>query len=319
MKKNIIALTISALLILCAVFFLLVKLSITDKKDSLVTLANSNAKTAVLKLLPQINKALENSDDIELIDITGNIVQTDNISLSFITDQTGKILVSSNLTGQTDSSQAATRDGDIIYSIPAAKGATLHYAVSLKITEELMRKWQIRYYTIAALAVLLIIFIFYVLAKFFILRPYNRIKKTLEDKSAADGNYNELTDIVESGNKKSEDIIKNLTENNTSLADAAEFLTGTKNENSQAFIILNSKNDIITAFDKTGKFLKEGVSKGSNILEAAKNKVIFDILNSTQENPNHEADAVFEDFIVTSFAVEKDKQISATIIKIAGK
>ena len=312
MKKNVIALTISTFIALCAIFFLIVNLLVVDKRNSLITFTNNSAKIAVLQHVAQINKAIENSDDLELIDIVASIAKIENISSSFIVDQNNKTLVRSNLTA----AQPATNEGETIYNIPLVKNGTLFYTISWEQTSSTVNKWQIRYYTLASLAVLLITFIFYAFAKFFIMRSYGRMKEALENNNSNNNDYNEITDIVETENEKTKALINELSKNNKSLTDIANYFMNSKNENIETFIILNSKNDIINAFDKTGEFLKEGFSNGSNILEAVKNKVLLEILNNACNSANCESESVYKDFFITTLAIETDKQLSATVIKI---
>jgi len=181
------------------------------------------------------------------------------------------------------------------------------------------RTLKIRYYTVGAAAAVLIALIVYLLAKLFVLFPFNRTKKALEKQSAADikkGKYDEITDIFVTENEKSGRQIAALESDNKNLSAIIEYYFGLSGGEHLAFIILNSANNIVSAYDGTGEFLKKDFAKGTNILEAVLAPELLKLVDISNGKPGYEVTDSVLNRTVTVVSIGDKGSVSGTIIKV---
>ncbi|MCA6070125.1 MAG: hypothetical protein LE180_03320 [Endomicrobium sp.] len=102
--------------------------------------------------------------------------------------------------------------------------------------------------------------LYHILSKLLILMPFNRIKKILETKSSESiktGKYNEITDIFIMDREKIAKEIEILEKDKESLSKIIEHSQNSSIRDCLSFVILNSFNKIVYAYDKIGKILKK--------------------------------------------------------------
>jgi hypothetical protein len=335
MKKNIIFLSLFLLLFICGVFYPITNLLSKDKSKNLETLTAEKVKSAVEALAPYFNKAILNSDDISLIVNISDITKIENVTNCFILDANGKVLMHNN------TSQWNTEKNTIIYnnaiknktgllqqipgketlllSEPLVENNTLFCLISVQKANENAKHWKIKYYTIASLVAIFIITALYFLSKLLILAPFNRIKKSLEDKfhgNTNTGNRNEITDIFDLERDKIASQTQMLKDENESLSKIIEYLQYPLVKDSLAFIILNSLNKIVYAYDNTKDILKDNFEKGSHLLEVAKNHDLIKIVEEANENQDKEVEKSVKNYIVTATSISEKDRVVGTVIKV---
>ncbi|MCL2390359.1 MAG: hypothetical protein FWC88_02920, partial [Endomicrobia bacterium] len=285
--------------------------------------------------IPAINRAVGNSDDIALISYIENIAKVENISSCFILDKNNKVIIHNN-TREWNSvkkgsiyDRAVKYDGELIqfmpddnfmlFSTPIAKSYTLCCVFSVQKAKDDARYWRIKYFTIAAVMLFLITAIFYMLAKLLIVFPFNRMKKSLEQSTANEikkGAYNEITDIFATEREKYDKAINALVADKESLTKIIEYLYAPDSRH-RALIILNSSNNIVFAYDKTGKFLKKDFEKGKHIVESSLNPNIIELVYKAAERNGKEIESVSEGYEITVMSIADRNKLYATIIKIS--
>ncbi|GHT06913.1 hypothetical protein AGMMS5026_06180 [Endomicrobiia bacterium] len=284
-------------------------------------MAVEKAKSALKVIVPSFNKALENSDDINLLINIESVAKIENITTCFILDKNGKVIIHNNVSEwsaertsriynkaieqKTQSLQQTTNKDFLLFSEPLISDCTLFCIFSVKEAKETSRNWKIKYYTAASSVALLIVIILYYLSKLFILLPFSRIKKSLENNK-----FNE--NIKEKISKK----IKILEEDRESLGKIIEYSQETSIKDSSAFIILNSLNRVMYAYDNTGTILKKDFEKGVHILEISENPNLVKIISKANENPGKEINESFENYEITAVLISADGKTAGTIIKI---
>ncbi|MDR0800375.1 MAG: hypothetical protein LBN01_02440 [Endomicrobium sp.] len=97
MKKNIIFLSFLSLIVICGVFYPLIEFLSKDKAKDLEIMAVEKAKSALKVIVPSLNKALENSDDINLLINIESVAKIENITTCFILDKNGKVTIHNNV------------------------------------------------------------------------------------------------------------------------------------------------------------------------------------------------------------------------------
>jgi hypothetical protein len=336
MKKNIIFLSFFSLIIICGTFYPLIEFLSKDKAKDLEIIAIGKAKSALKVIVPSFNKALENSDDINLLINIESIAKIENITTCFILDKNGKVIVHNNINEwntertsriynrvikQKAQSLQQTPDKDfLLFSEPLTSDCTLFCIFSVKETKEISRNWKVKYYTVASFVVLFIVIILYFLSKLFILLPFNRIKKSLEnDKSGEnikENKYNEITDIFIAEKEKITKKIEILEEDRVSLSKIVEYSQETSIKDSSAFVILNSLSRVMYAHDNTGTILKKDFEKSKHILEISENPNLVKIVSKANENPGKEINESFESYAITAVSISSDDKIVGTIIRI---
>jgi hypothetical protein len=335
MKKNIIFLSFFSLIIVCGIFYLPTEFLSKDKARDLEIITVEKAKSAIKAIIPYINKSIESSDDINLLTNIESIVKTENITTCFILDKNSKVIIHNNtIEWNTEKNSETynnavkqktellqqTFDKDLLlFSKPLIKDYTLFCILSIQKAKETARYWKIKYYTAAFFSAVLIVIPLYFLAKLLILMPFNRIKKTLEHKSTEDikeDEYNEITDIFLTEREKIAKKIKILEEDRESLIKIVEYLQKASIKESSAFIILNSFNGVVFAYDATGNILKKDFEKDSHILEISKKPELVKIVVKANENPDKEINEIFENYKVAAISINTNGKIDGTIINI---
>lgn len=334
MKKNVIALTITLFLLIGAIFYFLTGLLVKNKTSELESAISSKTKAIIQSNTSAINKSIENSDDIGLLINIEALVKFENISSVFILDSNNAVLIHNNTEEWNKQKKESIYDNAIatkkellqkyddkylLYSIPLKNENTLFCLISLQDTHEMAKYWKIKYFTIAAAALIIIILLIYIMAKVFIVAPFNRTKKALENstESLKNGKYNEITDIFASENEKFNTKIESLKDDNASLSEIVKHLSSSSGENYLTFIILNSQNNIVYAIDNTDKFLKPDFSEGSHILEALKNPQIIEAVNKSLENPGYEIIETIDNYKVSTLTIGNKESFVGTIVKVS--
>ncbi len=180
MKKNVVFLSFFSLIIICGIFYPLTEFLSKDKAKDLEIVAVEKAKSALKVIVPFFNKALENSDDINLLINIGSVAKIENITTCFILDKNGKVIVQNNINEwntertsriynrvieqKVQSLQQTSNKDFLLFSEPLTNDCTLFCIFSIKEVKEASRNWKIKYYTAASSTVLLIIIILYFLS-----------------------------------------------------------------------------------------------------------------------------------------------------------
>ncbi|MDR1522696.1 MAG: hypothetical protein LBS29_01860 [Endomicrobium sp.] len=335
MKKNIIFLSFFLLIILSGVFYILTNLLSKNKAKELEFLATERVKAQITILLPYFNKSLETSDDINLLTNIENLSKSQNISSCFILDSKNKVLIHNNTnqwnveknsqiytiatTHKTYTVQKTSNPEILLISHPLAFNHTLCCIVSIKKTLENANYWQIKYFTIAISSTILILTLFYFLAKLIILLPFNRIKKSLERqylKNHTDNDYNEITDIFIKQKDKESQKIQRLLQENQSLNKIIEYVQNEHKQNNLALIILNSFKQIVYAYDDTKIFLKENFKINNHIFESSTNITLINMVSFLNQNLNDKVIEHFQNFTVIAQTIKDNHTLFGIIIKI---
>ncbi|MDR2617014.1 MAG: hypothetical protein LBC22_04335 [Endomicrobium sp.] len=323
MKKNIIFLSFFLLIILCGIFYTLTNFLSKNKAKELEFLETEKVKAHITALLPYFNKALENSDDINLITNIENLAKSENITSCFILDSKQKVFIHNN-TSQWDtqkiySLQKTTNPEILLISQPLALNYTLCCTMSIKKVLENAKYWQIKYYTIMTSITILTIVVFYFLAKLIILLPFNRTKKYLERqylKDHNDDNYNDITDIFIKQKDKEAQKIQTLLQENKSLSKIIEYLNEHNKDKSLTLIILDSFKQIVYAYDETKIFLKENFTLNKHIFESSSNTTIINMVSLLNQNLNDKITEHFQGFTIIALAIKDKNTLCGIIIKI---
>jgi hypothetical protein len=327
MKKNIIFLSFFSLVIICGIFYPIIEFLSKDKAKDLEIITVKKAKSALKVIVPSFNKALENSDNIGLLINIESIAKIENITTCFILDKNGKVIVHNNMgernaegasgiynraiKQKTQSLQRTPNKDFLLFSEPLINDCTLFCIFSAKKAKETSRNWKIKYYTAASSAALFIVVILYFLSKLFILSPFNKIKKSLENNKS-----DKITDIFMAEKVKITKKIEVLEEDKKSLSKIIEYSQGTSIKDSSAFIILNSLSRVVYAYDNTGNILKKDFEKGGHILEISENPNLVKIVSKANENHGKEVNESFESYMVSAVSISADGKTAGTIIKI---
>ena len=336
MKKNIFALSFVVFLVIAAVFYFLTGLLSKYKAEDLERLTVEKSRAAVRVSIPSINKSIENSDDIGLLINIESLARFENISSCFILDRDNNVIIHNNtnewntvrkgeiydkaIRHNAELLQLTPDKDHMLFSAPLAKNNTLCCIFSTQKASETANAWKIRYFTVAAAAALLISVILYFLAKLFILIPFKKTKKALEDMSSGsikNAKYNEITDIFMKENDKTSAAMKALRENRESLAGIINYFSqiAFKERKHEAFIVLDSHNNIVFSGDKTGTILKKDHSAGSNIIEAAANHEIIELVAKANENPEKEAVKNINGVEISALSIKGNAGVEGTVIK----
>jgi hypothetical protein len=336
MKKNIIFLSFLVFVCICGIFYPLTELLSKNKSKDLETLAIEKAKTAIKTITPSFNKAIENSDDINLITNIEFSAKTENITSCFILDQNSKVIIHNNISEwnteknadiynkamkeKTEFLQQIPDNKDfLLLSEPLSNDYTLFCMISIQGTKEVAKYWKIKYYTISASVAILITVILYFLSKLLILLPFNRIKKSLETKSSENiknDKYNEITDIFVMERDKVAKKISMLEEDKDSLSKIIEYSQKASIQNSLAFIILNSSNKVVYAYDNTDKLLKKDFEKDGHILEISTNSDLIQIVSKANENIGTIIQEHIKNYTISAISIDNNGKIAGTIIKV---
>ncbi|MCL1971423.1 MAG: hypothetical protein FWG57_00315 [Endomicrobia bacterium] len=335
MKKNIIALNFVFFLALAGIFYLLTSQLAKYKAEDLQQLTIEKARSAVRVSVPSINRAIQNSDDISLLTNIEAISKLENVTSAFILDRENTVIIHNN-TNEWNSKRtgdmydrAVKYNGEllqhsfdkdyILFSVPLAKEYTLFCMFSTLKASESARLWKIKYFTVASATAVIAIIILYFLSKLFIVIPFNRTKKKIEQGAAGDskdGKYDEIVDMFATENEKSLQKIKALQQDKKSLMKIIEYYLGTSSQNYQMLIIMDSSNDIVYAYDKTDKFLKKDFADDSNILEVSVNPKMLTLISKASETPNIEISEIIEKYNMSALALNDNENLFATIVKI---
>jgi hypothetical protein len=302
-------------MVICGIFYPLVEFLSKDKAKNLRIIAVEKAKSALKVVVPSFNKALENSDDINLLINIESVAKIENIATCFILDKNGKVIIHNNIgewnaektrgiynrpiEQKTRSLQQIPNKDFLLLSEPLVSDCTLFCISSVKKARETSRNWKIKYYAVASSTALFIVIILYFLSKLFILLPLNRIKKSLEAEK-----------------EKMTNKIEILEKDRKSLSKIVEHLQESPIKDSLAFIILNSLSRVVYAYDNTGTILKKDFGKGKHILEISENPNLVNIISKANENPGKEINESFKSYTATAVSISFDGKIAGTIIKI---
>jgi hypothetical protein len=336
MKKNVIFLSFFTLFFICGLFYPIVNLLSKDKAKDLQSLVLEKTQSALRATIPHLNKAIQDSDDISLLSNIESLASAPNITSCFILDENNKVIIHNNttewntekhakiykkaVTQKEELVQKMLDDNFFLLSEPILNDCTLMCIVSVQKNKEIVKYWQIKYYSIASAVTILIIIIIYFLSKLLILSPFNRIKRSLQNKQENDAKYNEITDIFKTERDKISKQIEKLEENNESFIKIIEYLYATSIKDSLALILLNSSNEIIYSYDSTGKIIKNNITKNNNhIIEAIKDPNIVNIVIKANEDPDKKISKALENYKISVISINKDNKIAGTVIKITEK
>jgi hypothetical protein len=193
MKKNIIFLSLLSFVFICGIFYPLNKFLSKDKAKDLKTLTVERAKSSIKAITPYLNKAIENSNDTNLITYIEAAAKIENITTCFILNKNGKIIIHNNVrewNTEKDSNiynkaiaqriellQQMSDENFLLFSEPIAKNCTLFCIFSIQKANKMAKYWEIKYYTICLLIAFLIAIAIYFFSKLLVLLPFNRTEK----------------------------------------------------------------------------------------------------------------------------------------------
>jgi hypothetical protein len=152
--------------------------------------------------------------------------------------------------------------------------------------------------------------------------PFNRIKKSLENKFHGNANgasRNEITDIFDLERDKIASQMQILKDENESLSKIIEYLQYISVKDSLAFIILNSLNEVVYAYDNTKDILKDNFKKGSHLLEITKTHDLIQIVEEARENQEKEIKKFIKNYIVVAISISQKDKVVGTVIKVQSK
>jgi len=337
MKKNIVLLSFLSLIVVCGTFYPLVEFLSKNKAKDLEILAVEKAKSAIKVIIPSFNKALENSDDINLLINVESVAKIKNITACFILNKDGKVIIHNNtsewnternseiynkaMKQRTDLLQQMPDKNLLLFSEPLINDCMLFCTFSIQKAKETAKYWKIKYYAVFSFFAALIVIILYFLSKLLVLKPFNKTKKALEQKSTEDikdGKYDEITDIFVTEREKIAKELEILKETKESLSKIIEYLQETSYKDSLALIILNSLNEVVYVYDNTpeGNILKKDFKKGGHIFEVSGNSNLVNIVTKANKNPGKEIDEIFENHKISAASIDAGGKAAGTIIKI---
>jgi hypothetical protein len=336
MKKNIIFLSFFTLFFICGFFYPIVNLLSKDKAKDLQSLVLEKTQATLRATIPHLNKAIQDSDDISLFSDIESLANTPNITSCFILDKNSKVLIHNSttewntekhakvykkaVTQKEELVQKMSDDNFFLLSEPILNDYTLMCIVCVQKSKEIAKYWQIKYYSIALAVTILISTTIYFLSKLFILSPFKRIKRSLQNKQENNTKYNEITDIFMTERDKISKQVEKFEENSKSFIKIIEYLYTTLIKDSLAFILLNSSNEIIYSYDSTEKIIKNNIKKNNNhIIEAIKDPSIANIVIKANEDPNKKISKSLENYKVSVISINKNNKIAGTIIEITEK
>jgi len=337
MKKNIVLLSFLSLIVVCGAFYPLVEFFSKSKAKDLEALAVEKAKSAIKVIIPSFNKALENSDDINLLINVESVAKIENITACFILNKDGKVIIHNNTSEwnternskiynkttkqRIEFLQQMPDKNLLLFSEPLINNCTLFCTLSVQKAKETAKYWEIKYYALFSFFAALIVIILYFLSKLLVLKPFNKTKKALEQKSTEDikdGKYDEITDIFVTEREKIAKELEILKETKESLSKIIEYLQETSYKDSLALIILNSLNEVVYVYDNTREndILKKDFKKGGHILEVSGNSNLVNIVTKANKNPGKEIDEIFENHKISAASIDAGGKAAGTIIKI---
>ncbi|MDR1941826.1 MAG: hypothetical protein LBQ47_05830 [Endomicrobium sp.] len=334
MKKNIVFLSIALLAVLCAAFYFFAITLTKYKTAELENLVIEKTRSSVRAVIGRINSSIENSDDIGLLADIESLSKLENINSCFILDRENKIIIHNNTSDWNSTrkseiyDRAVNYDGELVqatpdkdhllFSAPLAKEYTLLCIISVQKAAETANFWKIKYFTVGALAALAITVLFYFFAKLFIVLPFKRTRKRIEQACAdnlKNEKYDEISDLFLTESRKSEQKIALLEKENKSLAEIIGHYFSSFKQDFNIIIALNADNNIIYAYDDTGKILKKDFTKGGNIIETLLNQNFLRIISSATENPVNEIEENDGEFAISAVSIPDGEKAAATIIK----
>jgi hypothetical protein len=293
------------------------------------------AKSSIKAIAPYLNEDILNLDDISLLSNIESIIKIENITSCFILDETCKVIIHNDVNEWTTEKNADIYNNAIkhkteflqqmpgkeslLFSKPLINNCALFCTINMQRAKETSKYWRIKYHTIALSSSLIIVTVFYFFSKLLILTPFNRTKKILENQALeniTDGKYNEITDIFTSERDKITKRMKILNEHNESLSKIIEYLQKTSIRDNESFIILNSLNEIVYAYDNIGNILKENYKKGCHIFEEAKSSELIQIVTKANENKRKEIEDRIGNCSVMAVSINDNNKIVGTIIRI---
>ncbi|MDR0822582.1 MAG: hypothetical protein LBN20_02220 [Endomicrobium sp.] len=194
MKKNVFALSFLVFLISAVVLYFIVSFLSKDKENDLVNFDIENAKTQIYLTIPQINKNIENSDDMGLLINIQLLSKLENISLISVLDKTGAAIIPNNqselhfdASAYTNAARANTsliqkmdNKNVVLISAPLSGGYTLLCLVSIENAVKSASHRKIIYYGAAGAFDLFIFLSIYLLSRILIIFPFNRKDKALQ-------------------------------------------------------------------------------------------------------------------------------------------
>ncbi|MDR0822614.1 MAG: hypothetical protein LBN20_02385 [Endomicrobium sp.] len=233
-----------------------------------------------------------------------------------------------------------------LYSYPLANGEMLFCVISAQADKSLIRFIQVKYFLISAIFIVCFALLLWLLSKLFILQPFDNLQKIIVQKadedltSAKSGapkkskspiakllspikNFLSLNpreqygDILNAFKKSSDEnilTISALSENNESLSGLISYYCNKQVEIFSVLIILDSLNNVVFGFDKTGKILKKDFKKGENIVESVQTPEVLNIVNKAHETAGSSFEEQINGINITAFSIYTGIELSGAII-----
>ncbi|MDR2860879.1 MAG: hypothetical protein LBV66_03490 [Elusimicrobiota bacterium] len=316
------------LVVLSAIFCIIALFFHYQREKDLQKFSISQAQEMIQLNLNSINSAISSSDDLRLFSLLESLSKTKSILSCFITDKDAKIILHNDISrvGSQNKGekyvnalgkkaaflQKGESKGFFLYSIPVANGNTLFALISTNT----LKIWKLLYIIFALILAFLLTAAFYFALKKFILIPFEKTRTEFEQGriDEGDSHRSEVSDILIRERRKSEKVVNLLKANELSLTVLIEYFCKEYSKDLSVFIVLNSFNNIVFAYDKTGKILKDASSIGKNIVEQVVNPDLLNAVSQSNDNPNAEIKTSINDLTLKVLTILKDKEVSGTII-----
>jgi hypothetical protein len=237
-----------------------------------------------------------------------------------------------------------------LYSYPLSGDRTLFCIVSTQSDSSSFLHDKVEYYFICAIFIALISIFLFMMLKDFVISPFSHLKKVLvqkvndnfkQIKSSAQvqtlntnnsiiskfigtlkefislnpqEQYKDILNIFIHSNEDSTMKINNLSNRAKGLYGLVEHYGNMQKTAKSVFIALDALHNVIFAYDKTGKILKNDVPEGANIIEIISDTRVLDILNKASETANTKYETTIDNLTLSAISIYNEMEISGIII-----
>ncbi|MDR3243140.1 MAG: hypothetical protein LBT79_00145 [Elusimicrobiota bacterium] len=329
MKKSVFILSFLVFILSGVFLYFAVEFLSKDKENDIINLNIEKAKTSIYASVSQINKSIDNSDEMGLLISSQLLSKTENISSVYITDKAGGQIIpnnAANLNGeydeaeqnaknsQTDLVQKTQEKNIVLISVPLSQGYTLFCLLSTQSSVKYAHRSKIVYYVGAGVFDLLIFILMYILSKIFIIFPFNRKTKALQKAKDDIKSMDKSVSDKEMENKKNSDIASSLQKENKNLTAIINYFSKEALKEQAVFIILDSDNNIICAFDKTSKILREDFQAGDNISKSVLSEDFLKAVKKSNSQLHSNIEYEVDSISLSIISIAYQETLSAVII-----
>jgi hypothetical protein len=326
MKKSISIFSVFMFIITAIIFYFIAQVLYQDKEKSLISFLIEGTKISIHESVVSLNNSLNNSDDIGVLISVQMLSKNPQISSVFMLNKEKTSIAQNNmpedlvensdmyikaLNTQTELIQNISDKNKVLLSIPLYKENVLFCLISIKDALDKAKRWKMAYYGIAFIVDFLLIVVFYLLSKVFVLFPYNRKSKELQKTKDEMINKETYVSDIEKHDLENKELIYSLKNENNILS--LVLIDNFKKKS--VFILLDALDNIVIAFDKTKKILKENCKTGDNIKAASDNNpAIISLIEKSKKNPNKKTECSIDDIQLVSTIISSSNMNSAIMI-----